>query len=121
MTDENKKTFLEELRSLDEPIKRRALVIGSAVLMVAVVFVWFAYFNDIVIGGQEQAQAVNATANTPAAAPVQTPTSQTQTANAAAVAAPSLWQNIENGFGDIAHMFQAPRQYNIQPSSTTQE
>lgn len=116
MTDENKKTFLEGLRSLDEPIKRRALVIGSAVLMVAVVFVWFAYFNDVVIGGQEQAQAVNATANTPAAAPV-----QTQTANAAAVAGPSLWQNIENGFGDVAHMFQAPRQYNIQPSSTTQQ
>jgi hypothetical protein len=119
MPDENKNNFLEELRSLDEPIKRRALVVGSAVLMVAVVFVWFAYFNDIVIGGQEQAQAVNdGSANTAVAQTAPAP--QTQTANAAA-AGPSMWQNIENGFEDIAHAFQSPRQYNIQPQSAVQQ
>jgi len=119
MTEENKKTFLEELQSLDEPIKTRALVIGSGVLMVVVVFVWFGYFNNVVIGGQEAAQAGNdgsadtatvaQTAPAPAAA-------NSQTANAAATAGPSLWQNIENGFASVAHIFQTPRQYNIQPN-----
>lgn len=43
------KNFLERLQAADERTKRRVIVISSSVIMVAVVFVWFSYFNSIVM------------------------------------------------------------------------
>lgn len=42
--------FLEKLQSSDERIKRRWLVGLTAIAMVGVVYVWLAYFNNLVAG-----------------------------------------------------------------------
>ncbi|MBI4087692.1 MAG: hypothetical protein HY434_02575 [Candidatus Liptonbacteria bacterium] len=40
--------FLEKLQSSDESTKRRWMFVSTLVVMVAVVYVWFAYFNNLV-------------------------------------------------------------------------
>jgi hypothetical protein len=45
---ENKKSFLEEIQSLDESTKRRVGFVVTAVIMVGVVYLWLAYFNGVV-------------------------------------------------------------------------
>ena len=44
--------FLEKLQSSDERIKRRWLIGLTAIVMVGVVYVWLAYFNNLVAGFQ---------------------------------------------------------------------
>lgn len=43
--------FIEKLQNADETIKRRWMFALTAVAMVVVVFVWLAYFNNLVSGG----------------------------------------------------------------------
>jgi hypothetical protein len=79
--------------------------------MVIIIGVWVAYFNSVIMGTAQQT-AVETT--TPSAAVA--PAAATATAPVTAQAnGPSLWQNIENGFGSIANVFKKPSQYNIQP------
>ena len=42
--------FLEKLQSSDEKTKRRWLIGLTAIAMVGVVYVWLAYFNNLVAG-----------------------------------------------------------------------
>ena len=48
-------SFLEKIQSADEPKKRRWMVVITAVAMMIVVFVWLAYFNNLLqgVGGAE--------------------------------------------------------------------
>ena len=45
---ESRKTFLEELQSLEEPTKFKILIASTVVIMIVVVYFWLAYFNGIV-------------------------------------------------------------------------
>lgn len=49
MREENE-TFLERLQSSDEGTKLRWLIGLSLIVMVAVVYVWLAYFNGLIAG-----------------------------------------------------------------------
>ncbi len=104
MQEAPKKGFLEELQSLDEPTKKKVLIIATAIIMVVVIYFWLMYFNSFVV----DTTITNTVATgTPAvAAP-------------AAPAGPGAWQNIEGWFASIGHAisgaFQAPRQYIVQP------
>jgi flagellar basal body-associated protein FliL len=103
--------MLEELQSLSDGNKKRVLVIATIIIMVIIIGVWVAYFNSVIMGTAQQT-AVETT--TPSAAVA--PAAATATAPVTAQAnGPSLWQNIENGFGSIANVFKKPSQYNIQP------
>jgi hypothetical protein len=107
--NEDRKSFIEELRSLGEPAKRRILFGAAAVSMVIVVCLWLAYFNTIVPNA------------VPAAA------EQTSTAASApsaggpgvfgifADAASSFWQAVLGGARGVAGALKNPRQYNISP------
>ena len=46
--------FLEKLQSTPEPTKRRWLIGVTAALMVVVIYVWLAYFNNLIIAGFSQ-------------------------------------------------------------------
>ena len=50
--------FLEKLQSSDEGIKRRWLIGLTAIAMVGVVYVWLAYFNNLVVGFNEPSQEI---------------------------------------------------------------
>jgi flagellar basal body-associated protein FliL len=101
--------MLEELQSLSDGNKKRVLVIATIIIMVIIVGVWVAYFNSIIMGTAQQA-ATEATTSVAVAPTVTTTTPVTAQTNG-----PSLWQNIENGFGSIANVFKKPSQYTIQP------
>ncbi len=51
MHDDSKKNFFERLQSADERTKKRWLIAVTAIVMVAVVYIWLGYFNGIVSGG----------------------------------------------------------------------
>jgi hypothetical protein len=98
------KDFLGRLQSLDEPTKKRVLIISTIVIMAIVIYFWLAYFNNLITGIAEQSQA-----------PVvpQVPASQ-------APEGPGMWQNIYDGIANVFRGFtdvlRAPRQYLIKPN-----
>ena len=49
--------FLEKLQSSDESTKRRWMFGSAVVIMIVVVYVWFAYFNTLVAGFSAPAPA----------------------------------------------------------------
>jgi flagellar basal body-associated protein FliL len=106
--------MVEELQSLSETNKKRVLVIGTIIIMVIVIGVWFAYFNSIIIGSsqpdEQQANATNASALVPTAITPVTTAAVSPQANG-----PSLWQDVKNGFGWFGSLFSHPSQYKIQP------
>ena len=46
--EENKKSFIDELRSLDEAAKQKIMIVATMAIMIVVVYVWFGYFNGLV-------------------------------------------------------------------------
>ncbi len=104
------KNFIEEIRSLSDPVKRKILFGATAIMMVLVVYLWLAYFNTLV----------------PSAVPItieQAPVATTSTPEASgsgifglfADAAGSFWQAIRNGVRGFAGALKNPRQYNVSP------
>lgn len=109
MHEEPKKGFFEELQSLDEPTKRKVLVVATAVIMVAVIYFWLAYFNNIVASISQPSIAQN----TPTSSAAETVPAQ------AAEPGPSMFARIGDGFTymikGLGSILQAPRQYIVQP------
>jgi hypothetical protein len=110
MHEENKKSFLDELQSLNETTKKKVAVVATAVLMIGVVYLWLGYFNGVVADDQAQQQT---TAQ-------QNPTG------------PSFAQNFQKGVaaigGDFTGIGQAfvgalksPGEYSVQPQSQSQQ
>jgi hypothetical protein len=118
--EENKKTFLEELQSLEETTKRKVVVVSTIILMVGVIYLWLGYFNTLVVGQSQRNQVAqnNDTAGTmgvtDGATGAQVAGTQNNAANATTGA--NFFQNMKNGMAWIAGMFKSPGQYNIQPS-----
>ncbi|MBI2033619.1 MAG: hypothetical protein HYT13_00765 [Candidatus Liptonbacteria bacterium] len=51
--------FLEKLQSSDERIKRRWLIGLTAIVVVGVVYVWLAYFNNLLAGFNAPPQEIS--------------------------------------------------------------
>ncbi len=94
--------FLKRLQESDENIKRRWLILSSAVMMIFIVFIWLNYFNTLV----QQAGA-------PA------PTEQAEHGL-------TFWQTLKSGLGIVFQsikanvsawfeMLRSPKSYSIQP------
>jgi hypothetical protein len=87
--EEPQKSFLEELQSLDEPVKRRILVVSAIIIMAIVIYVWLGYFNGLVATNQPQ-----------------------QTSGSGS----SFWRNMTGDMADMINFFRGPRQYVVQPN-----
>jgi len=105
--------MLEELQSLSDGNKKRILIIATMIIMIIIIGMWVVYFNGVIMGTAEQVATDATTTSAGAVAPT-LPTVVAPSAPAQANG-PSLWQNIENGFGSIANVFKKPSHYNIQP------
>jgi hypothetical protein len=121
---EPRPSFIENLQLLDEPMKQRVLIAGSALLMLVVVYVWAGYFNNIVMSNPVQLADQNAIA-------AQAQQQQAQQAPAAQTAqsqsnTPGFWQefgsgavslynNAVNGIKNIGIMLRNPKQYTVTP------
>ena len=117
-------SFLEELRALSEPAKKKILVAATVAIMIIVVYFWLAYFNNIIAGVSRPAVALTdqAAQNAQPAA-----TGSVPAGNASASGETSLLGHIGNGaaflYGNflnfehgLGNILQAPGQYNVQPS-----
>lgn len=106
MDSEKNKNFLERLQSADEATKKRWLIVSAAVIMAIVIYVWLAYFNNLVAGFSESGQPVQA--------------------DSGGEGGVTFWQTMKNGLSVTFHGFtsglhglgnilQAPREYIINP------
>ncbi|MGC9598854.1 MAG: hypothetical protein ABSE18_00500 [Minisyncoccia bacterium] len=118
MREAEKKSFLEELQSLDETTKTKILVVATAVAMIIVIYVWLAYFNSLIAGvAQEGTASSAASSSVPSSA---------ASSSAVSSGGTSIWQNVEGGIGTLygksvgflhylGNILQAPRQYIVKP------
>jgi hypothetical protein len=102
------KSFIEELRSLSEPTKRKVLFGAVVISMVLVIYFWLAYFNSIV-----PSVASVATVQPPDMA--STSSEGSEISGLFADTAGLFWQSIEGGIRNAAGALKNPRQYNISP------
>jgi hypothetical protein len=104
----DQKNFIEELRSLSEPVKRKILFCAAIASMIIVTGLWMAYFNTIVPNAvPAAAQAVATT--------VEPNTSGPGFLGIFADAAGSFWGAALNGARGVIGALKNPKQYNIGP------
>ena len=108
MNSDNK-SFIEELRSLSEPAKRKILWIAVAASMVFVMYLWFAYFDTIM------ANSLPTTTTQASVTATASDMGEPGLVALFATAAGSLWQAIGNQAQDVASALKNPRQYDISP------
>ena len=109
MIDAEQKSFIEELRSLSVPAKRKVMLGATATSMILIVYLWLAYFNTIIPNttpsGLTQAPAMTSAQNV----------SEPGIVGLFASAASSFWQAIGNGAREAAGTLKDPKQYNVSP------
>ncbi|RJQ28637.1 hypothetical protein C4571_03135 [Candidatus Parcubacteria bacterium] len=94
--------FLHKIQSADEPTKRKWVVVFSTIAMALVVYVWLAYFNNLI--GNSVAPASNE--------PVQEePTFFDAVRRGSAI----LYEGFKGKIQDLGGILKAPREYIIQP------
>ena len=101
--------FIDTLQRLDEPMKRRVLVIATMITMIAVVYLWMGYFKNITMNNQGQFANESAVTDSAAAAP-QAPASNPPST------APDFWSMLGSSFTSFYHAVRSPRQYDIMPA-----
>lgn len=91
-------SFLEKIQSAPEAKKRRWMVVGVAVAMVFVAFIWLAYFNNLVRDASEIKPAM-----------------------ASSDSGFSIGDTIRSGLGvifnNLKNLFSSPREYIIEPEN----
>jgi hypothetical protein len=97
--EENKKSFLERLQSLDRSAKRTTLISATAVVVIIVIYVWLGYFSGLVSNVSQPVVSENQPSQTPQAA-----------------SGSSFWQNIKNGMANMIDVLRSPGQYSIKPN-----
>jgi hypothetical protein len=109
---EEKRSFIEELRALDESAKQKVLVGATMVLMVVVLYFWLAYFNTIVSRSSPQATASAEASTTVVSA---TGTSDGGFGNVVSDGFGSLIQFFKNESRSIGGVVNGPREYEVSP------
>lgn len=97
--------FLEKLQSSDEGTKRRVMIIASILIMAVVIYVWLAYFNNLLAGLSQPAE--NA-----AAAPQDSGFSFWQSTKSGAV---FVYGALSDKLGALGDLFQRPREFIVEP------
>jgi hypothetical protein len=102
MKDPNK-NYIEHLQSLDAPSKRRVLIGSTVIVMIGVVYIWFGYFNSIVMNNKGQLASQAEIANS---APVDIALNATGTDGSVAATSqnvPGFWAQVGSGFTGMYH------------------
>lgn len=109
-------SFLEKLQSAPEAAKRRWIIAATAAIMVAVIYIWLAYFNTLLTAG------FSSPANSSPAGSEQ----MTQPPSTAGGSNVTFWQTLKNSVAnlyaifteklrDLGNILNAPREYIIKP------
>jgi hypothetical protein len=106
---EEKRSFIEELQSLDESTKQKVLVIATAVIMVVVLYFWFADFNNIVSNASGGASLQNGSST------VENASASEGFSQMAQDGAGTIFQSFKNGIESIGGFVKSPKQYEVSP------
>ncbi len=101
----NTEGFLKRLQGADAATKRRVLIISSAVAMVVVLYVWLAYFNNLLVDAGENTGLASGQEEQQHASFWQT----MQRGSAI------LYENVTGAIGRFGEMFKGPREYIVKP------
>jgi hypothetical protein len=104
----DQENFLEKIRALGEPVKRKIMIAATLGSMVLVVYLWLAYFNTIV------PSAVSAPAS-PVAQAASPDAGGPGITGLFADTASSFWQAALNGMRNITDAIRNSKQYNVSP------
>lgn len=110
------KNFLEKLQSAPETIKRRWIIGAAAVIMAIVIYVWLAYFNNLIIAGLSKSAV-------PYASSGQVPAESLPGAGAGSTSflqtLKDATANLYNIFGGalraLGNILNSPREYLVKP------
>jgi hypothetical protein len=105
------KSFLEELRNLEEPTKTKVLIVTTVILMVIVLYFWLAYFNGIVSGPAQATMLDRGQASATIAETSPNPSFWSKVGNGTAV----VGQTIGGGIQWLGRAFESPREYVVKP------
>ena len=90
--------FLDKLRALGEEKKKILLIVIVAIVMIAVIYLWLGYFNNLVVGFNES-----------------------QIASPERAEGFSFWQTMRAGvaaiYDNFSGIFGSPKEYMINPSA----
>jgi ABC-type thiamin/hydroxymethylpyrimidine transport system permease subunit len=102
--------FLKRLQDADTATKRRILMFSSAVIMVAVLYVWLAYFNSLLADAGSPA-VISTTAGEPSAVAAEVSFLETMKRGTAV-----LYENVAGAVSQIGEVLKGPREYIVKPS-----
>lgn len=105
MYEERKKGFFEELQSLDEPTKKKIMIVAAVVIMAMVIYVWLAYFNNLLASVTQPPVADNSTAGA----------SGGNLFDGIQQGTASIYRLFMNALHGLSSILEAPRQYIIHP------
>ncbi|MBU6500497.1 MAG: hypothetical protein KGJ89_01555 [Patescibacteria group bacterium] len=104
--------FLGKIQSADESTKRRWIIICTIVIMVVILYVWLAYFNNLMASVSNQGENIADTSGSPAAAR----TSSGSTFLQSVKNSPAFIYNIfTNSISFLGGILQSPREYIVKP------
>jgi hypothetical protein len=109
MIDVERKSFIEELRGLSSPVKRKVMFGATAISMIVIIYLWVAYFN---------ATMTNMNSATITQTSVSTSTTDADGPGISGLfvdTASSFWQTIESGASRVVGELKSSKQYNISP------
>ncbi|HUZ92651.1 MAG TPA: hypothetical protein VNG29_01490 [Candidatus Paceibacterota bacterium] len=109
--------FIQKLQSLPDAQKHRVMIVATAVVMVAIVYVWLAYFNGLVSGFSNQATdvpavAAPAAAGSPGAGATAGGFTFLQTMRSGAAI---LWNAFDGKLHALGSVLGAPKEYMVTP------
>lgn len=111
--DQNGPGFLERVRALDEPVKRKVLVFSSIIAMVLVVAVWLMYFNDIVMAPIQNADQTMASST---AAASLSASGTVPSSDSSSSSGQGFWHSVESSISGFSQVFTGGHEY-IQSSN----
>ena len=98
----DKKSFLEELQSLDDSAKAKVLVVSTVIIMIVVIYFWIGYFGSIISNAPQSVAGAEGAA-----------------AGGAQADQPGFLQNVAGGMASMFRSFGralgSPREYEVQP------
>lgn len=108
--------FLEKLQSAPEPTKWRWIIAIAAVVMVAVIYVWLAYFNNLITAGFSKSTAPYASSGQVSA---ESPPGAGAGSTSFLQTLKNATANLYNVFGGALHalgnILNSPREYIVKP------
>ena len=96
--------FIEKLQSADEAAKRRWMLLSTITIMIIVIYVWMAYFNNLVAGFSQTQQA-------PASPTAGGFTFWQTMRNGTAI----LYRELTGAFHSLGNILNSPREYIVKP------